>query len=46
MELKNKVPIYIFYTYILIGQNKYNKYILKLLKDERFELRIFRKIKI
>ncbi len=45
MELKNKYQYTYFIHTFLIGQNKYNKYILKLLKDERFELRIFQKDK-
>ena len=45
MELKNKYQYTYFIHTFLINQNKYNKYLLKLLKDERFELRIFQKEK-
>ncbi len=45
MELKNRYQYtYFIHTYI-INQNRYSKYIGKLLKDERFNLRIFQKEK-
>ena len=45
MELKNRYQYTYFIHTFLINQNKYNKYIAKMLKDERFELRIFQKEK-
>lgn len=45
MELKIRYQYtYFIHTY-LINQNKYQKYIAKLLRDERFNLRIFQKDK-
>ena len=43
MELKNKYQYTYFIHTFLINQNRYNKYIAKLMKDNRFNLRIFRK---
>lgn len=45
MELKNKYQYtYFVHTYI-INQARYTRYICKLLKDERFKLRVFQKDK-
>ena len=45
MELKTKYQYtYFIYTYV-IKENKYTKYLIKLLKDENCKLRIFRKEK-
>ena len=45
MELKTRYQYtYFIHTY-LINQNKYTKYLFKLLKDKRFSLRIFQKDK-
>ena len=45
MELKNRYQYtYFIHTY-LVNQNRYSRYIGKLLKDERFNLRIFQKDK-
>ena len=45
MELKTKYQYtYFIYPYV-IKENKYTKYLLKLLKDKNCELRIFRKEK-
>lgn len=45
MELKSRYQYtYFIHTYI-IEQGKYNKYIAKLLKDQNFNLKIFRKVK-
>lgn len=43
MELKTKFQYTYFIHTFLINQNRYNKYIAKLMKDNRFNLRIFRK---
>ena len=45
MELKNRYQYTYFIHTFLINQNKYNRYISKMLKDERFKLRIFQKDK-
>lgn len=43
MELKTRYQYtYFLHTYI-VNQNRYTKYVTKLLKDERFKLRIFKK---
>ena len=45
MELKTKYQYtYFIYPYV-IKENKYSKYLLKLLKDENCQLRIFKKEK-
>ena len=45
MELKTRYQYtYFIHTY-LINQNKYTKYLCKLLKDKRFNLRVFKKEK-
>ena len=45
MELKTKYQYtYFIYPYV-VEENKYNKYIIKLLKDSRFKLKIFQKNK-
>ena len=45
MELKSRYQYtYFIHTYI-IEKGKYNKYIAKLLKDQNFNLKIFRKVK-
>lgn len=43
MELKTRYQYTYFIHTFLINQNRYNKYIAKLMKDNRFNLRIFRK---
>lgn len=43
MELKNKHQYTYFIHTFLINQNRYNKYLAKILKDKRFELKIFQK---
>lgn len=43
MELKIKKQYTYFIHTFLINQNRYNRYIAKLLKDERFDLKIFQK---
>ena len=43
MELKTRYQYTYFIHTFLIKQNRYNKYIAKLMKDNRFNLRIFRK---
>ena len=43
MELKTRYQYTYFIHTFLINQNRYNKYITKLMKDNRFNLRIFRK---
>ena len=43
MELKIKKQYTYFIHTFLINQSRYNRYIAKLLKDERFELKIFQK---
>lgn len=43
MELKTRYQYTYFIHTFLINQNRYNKYISKLMKDTRFNLRIFRK---
>ena len=43
MELKTRYQYTYFIHTFLINQNRYNKYITKLMKDPRFNLRIFRK---
>ena len=45
MELKTRFQYTYFIHTFLINQNRYSKYICKLLKDERFELRVFQKDK-
>ena len=45
MELKTKYQYTYFIHTFLINKNRYNKYITKLLKDERFNLKIFQKEK-
>ena len=45
MELKNKYQYTYFIHTFLVNKNRYNRYISKLLKDERFNLRIFKKEK-
>ena len=43
MELKTRYQYTYFIHTFLINQNRYNKYISKLMRDSRFNLRIFRK---
>ena len=43
MELKTRYQYTYFIHTFLINQNRYNKYIAKLMRDSRFNLRIFRK---
>ena len=43
MELKTRYQYTYFIHTFLINQNRYNKYISKLMKDTRFNLKIFRK---
>ncbi len=43
MELKTRYQYTYFIHTFLINQNRYSKYITKLMKDSRFNLRIFRK---
>lgn len=43
MELKNKFQYTYFIHTFLIDKGRYEKYILKLLKDEKFNLRVFQK---
>lgn len=45
MELKTRYQYTYFIHNFIIKENKYNKYILRLLKDERFKLKIFEKNK-
>ena len=45
MELKTKMQYTYFIHNFIIKENKYIKYILRLLKDERFKLRIFERNK-
>ena len=45
MELKNRYQYTYFIHTFLINQNRYNRYISKMLRDERFELKIFQKDK-
>lgn len=45
MELKNRYQYTYFIHTFIIKKNKYSKYLGKLLKDERFKLRIFQKEK-
>ena len=45
MELKNRYQYTYFIQTYLVNQNKYSRYVGKLLKDERFKLRIFQKDK-
>ena len=45
MELKTRYQYTYFVHTFLINQNRYNRYIAKLLKDTRFELKIFQKQK-
>lgn len=45
MELKNRYQYTYFIHTFVINKNKYSKYIGKLLKDERFKLKIFQKDK-
>ena len=45
MELKTRYQYTYFIHTFLIEKNRYEKYITKLLKDERFDLRIFQKDK-
>ena len=45
MELKNKLQYTYFIHTFLVNQNRYSKYIAKMLKDQRFELKIFRRDK-
>lgn len=45
MELKNRYQYTYFIQTYLVNQNKYSRYVGKLLKDERFKLRVFQKDK-
>ena len=45
MELKTRYQYTYFINTFIVKENKYSKYILKLLKDTRFQLRIFKKEK-
>lgn len=45
MELKTRYQYTYFVHTFLINQNKYNRYIARLLKDKRFNLKIFQKEK-
>ena len=45
MELKTRYQYTYFLHTFIVKENKYSKYILKLLKDQRFKLRIFQKDK-
>ena len=45
MELKTRYQYTYFIHTFIVKENKYSKYILKLLKDQRFKLRIFQKDK-
>ena len=45
MELKTRYQYTYFINTFIIKENKYSKYIQKLLRDERFQLRIFKKEK-
>lgn len=45
MELKTKYQYTYFIHTFLINQNRYNRYIMKLLKDDRFHLNVFQKEK-
>ena len=45
MELKTRYQYTYFIHTFIVKENKYSKYILKLLKDQRFKLRIFNKDK-
>ena len=46
MELKNKYQYtYFIYPYV-VDENKYEEYILKLLKNKKCELKIFQKEKV
>lgn len=45
MELKSKYQYTYFIHTFLINSNKYDKYIAKMLKDERFKLKVFEKEK-
>ena len=45
MELKTRYQYTYFLHTFIVKENKYSKYILKLLKDHRFKLRIFQKDK-
>ena len=43
MELKTRYQYTYFINTFIVKENKYSRYILRLLKDERFQLRIFKK---
>ena len=45
MELKTRYQYTYFIHTFTMKENKYTKYILKLLRDQRFKLRIFQKEK-
>ena len=45
MELKTRYQYTYFINPFIIKESKYSKYILKLLKDKRFDLRVFDKNK-
>lgn len=45
MELKTRYQYTYFIHTFLVKENKYSRYILKLLRDPRFELRVFKKDK-
>ena len=45
MELKTRYQYTYFIHTFIVKENKYSKYILKLLKDPRFKLRVFKKDK-
>ena len=45
MELKTNYQYTYFVHPFVIGEGKYQKYILNLIKDDRFKLRVFEKNK-
>ena len=45
MELKTRYQYTYFINTFTVKENKYSKYILRLLRDSRFKLRIFKKEK-
>ena len=46
MELKTRYQYTYFINTFTVKENKYSKYILRLLRDSRFKLRIFKKEKL
>ncbi len=43
MEIKSKYQYTYFIHTFLVNQNKYNKYVAKMLKDDRFKIKIFQR---